>query len=80
MLTLVLAQRATPASMAAAADLRAELAALKPSALRRRALAVGVGAAALEDAEDAAAPRPAVVALIVAAEGGRAAGARGASG
>jgi hypothetical protein len=45
--------------------LAAELAGLKPSALRKRALAAGVGEAAVEEAQDSADPQVAMVELIL---------------
>ncbi len=50
--------------------LRAELEQLPPSQLRKRAASVGVADAQIEAAEDAAAPRDAMIELIVAAESG----------
>jgi hypothetical protein len=50
--------------------LRAELQGLTPSQLRKRAAASGAADAAVEAAEDSAAPKEAMIELIVAAEGG----------
>ena len=48
--------------------LRAELEGLRPSARRKRAAAAGAPEAALEAAEDAAVPKEAMVALVLAHE------------
>ena len=53
-------------AQAAAEKLRAELGALKLSALVRRARGVGVDEAGLEDALDGDAPAPSIVELIIA--------------
>ena len=51
--------------------LRVELAQLKPSVLKKRAKAVGAAAEEIEGAEDAEDPKTALIAIIIACEGGR---------
>ena len=52
------------------AALIAELSTLKPSALRKRAVAAGVSGDEIDDAEDSGDPTAAMIALIVSASGG----------
>lgn len=60
------AQRTGEDAAAAAGRLTAELEGMRPSALRKRAVAAGVQLAQLEAAEDGEGPRDAIVALILA--------------
>ena len=65
---ILLMTEAVPAEDSQAAELRAELSKLKPSALRKRARADGVGEDALEEAGDSDDPKPAIIELILAAQ------------
>ena len=62
---ILLMTEAVPAEDSQAAELRAELSKLKPSALRKRARADGVGEDAMEGAEDSDDPKPAIIELIL---------------